>query len=289
MYHLIVNIKSGKGRGKRALKKISNYCYKNNIAYTSHITAARGHAIDIAKMLSSTGETTTIVAIGGDGTFSEVLNGIADFDKTHIGFVPSGRGNDYARAANLSLNPVAAFTAILNGKVEETDYIEVGDKRCLNVVGSGLDVEVLERVMGKSGRLTYIKSLLHCVLNFKPYSFTVSIDGGEKVFHECLMVGVCNGTSIGAGIKLSPESDINDGKINVMVIEPPKDEKVLKALFTFKRGKHMKKPYTKHFVCNSVEITPAGDRDYSIQIDGEIFSDVEFNAKVVKGGLKTFR
>jgi len=258
------------------------------LPFTSHITAKPKHASEIAKVLCENGAE-TIVAVGGDGTFSEVLNGIIDFEKTALGFIPAGRGNDYARAAGLSLKPIKALEAILHGKTVWSDYIEVGDKRCLNVCGSGLDVAVLERADGKSGKITYLAALLYCIKNFNPFKFSVSIDGGENTYHETIMIGVCNGTDFGAGLKISPQSNLTDGKINLIIIHMPPNGKLMKALIKFKSGKHINKEYTKHILCDSVVIEPAGDIRYPIQIDGEIYYDMVLNAKIVKGGMRTFK
>ena len=286
MIHFIVNCRSGKGLGHKTLKKLCDYCYKHNLAFTAHTTGAPKHATEIAKKLCDSGAE-TIIAVGGDGTFNEVLNGIIDFEKTTLGFIPAGRGNDYARACKLSLKPIAALQAILRGKICYSDYIEIGDKRCLNVAGTGLDVSVLQRVDGKTDKITYLKSLVYCLKNFEPFKFNVSIDGGEPNYHETIMIGVCNGTSIGAGLKISPHSDIADGKLNLVIVHVM--PKILKALLDLKKnGKHIKMPYSEHYLCDSVTITPFEDNNYPIQIDGEIYKDKTLTAKIIKGGLRTF-
>lgn len=285
MINIIANIYSGKGNGNKHLKKITQYCYKNKISYTVHVTNAIGHARALANLLTKNGEN-TLVALGGDGTFSEVLDGIADFENTTLGFIPAGRGNDFARAAKLHLDPIKAFKDILKGETFRQDYFTVGDRKCLNVAGTGLDVAVLERVEGKSGKINYLKSLLYCVKHFNPYTLKVVADG-EESYHECIMVGVCNGTCIGGGMKLSPESIIDDGKLNVMAIRIPDNGNVMSALFKFKSGKHLDQNYTTHFLCDEISVTPTGEQ-YPIQIDGEILYDKLLECKVVKHGLKTF-
>jgi len=286
MIKFIVNEHSGNGKGKKAMKKISNYCSANNIAYSVSITKAQGHATALTKELTSNlDENITLVAVGGDGTFSEVLNGIANFEKAALGFIPTGRGNDYARAANLKLKPLNALKDILNGTIVTSDYFMVGNKRCLNVAGSGLDVAVLERVGTKRGKLSYLKSLIYCLRRLKPYSFEIEVNG-EIIQEKCVMIGVCNGVAIGGGIKLSPLSKLNDGKLNLMIMLPPKN--LLSALLKFKKGKHMNEYYTTHIVCDSVRIT-CPDVVYPIQIDGEIYKNTMLDCSIVAGGLRTFK
>ena len=286
MLNFIVNAKSGKGLGNKTLKKLCDYCYKNNVPFTAHITAAPNHATAIAEALCAHGAE-TIVAVGGDGTFGEVLNGIADFEKTALGFIPAGRGNDYARAARLKLKPVEALKDILRGETVYSDYIDVSGRRCLNVAGTGLDVSVLERVQGKSGKITYLKALIHCLSNFSPFKLNVTANG-QTTYYECIMAGVCNGTAFGGGIKLNPLGKLGDGKLDVIIMRMPDNGKLMRALIKFKSGKHLKMPYTTHIVCDEVSVTSAGE-PCPIQIDGEIFGDKALVCKIIKGGMRTFK
>ena len=286
MLNFIVNSRSGKGLGNRVLKILCDYCYEHNLPFSAHITGSPGHATDIARLLCS-GGAETIIAVGGDGTFNEVLCGIDDFSKTALGFIPAGRGNDYARAANLSLKPLVALKAILKGERVSADYLLVSGKRCLNVAGSGLDVAVLKRAYGKNGKITYLKSLLYCLKNFTPYKFNIEVDGVMSE-HECIMVGACNGVSIGAGIKISPLSNVMDGKMNAVVIRVPENNKLLSALMVTQKGKHLGKSYVTHIECEHMRAAPVEGAHYPIQIDGEIFEDLVLDCRIIKGGMRTF-
>lgn len=287
MINFIVNLRSGKGLGNKTLKKLCDYCYKNSVPFTAHITAEPKHATRIAKALCEN-DAKTIVAVGGDGTFSEVLNGV-DFEKTTLGFIPAGRGNDYARNEKISRNPITALKDILRGEVIHNDYIEVNGKRCLNVTGTGLDVAVLKRVMGKSDKISYLKALVYCLKHFQPYKLSVTVDG-ETTQHDCIMVGMCNGYAFGGGIKLAPPAKINDGKLDVIIMRLPKYEKISSALMVFARGKHMKKEYTTHIACDQVYVQPTNpEDDYSMQIDGEIQPEKVLDCKIVAGGMRTFK
>lgn len=100
------------------------------------------------------------------------------------------------------------------------------------------------------------------------------------------MVGVCNGKQFGGGIKISPVSKFDDGKLDVIAMEYPK-KGLMRALWGFVGGKHMDKPYTHHMVCERVRVTsPYG---YPIELDGEIYRGPVLDCEVVKGGLKTFK
>lgn len=281
----IVNVRSGHGLGNRNLKKIVRYCDKNNINYTVHITNAPGHATNIAASLVESGAE-TIVAVGGDGTFNEVLNGITSFEHTSLGFIPSGRGNDFANGIGLPLDPIAALKIILRGEKQNIDYIQVDEKRCLNIAGTGLDIDILKRVAGRQGKITYLSSLLYCVRHFEPYSIDVTLDG-KTTNYKAVIVGICNGTQFGGGLKLSPNSIQNDGKLELVIIQMPQNGKILSPLIKFLQAKHLTLPITTVLQCESVLVHPTDNRP--IQLDGEIFENYDLDCHVVKGGLKTFK
>ena len=91
---IIANPLSGKNQGERVIQQVKKYLETRNISYNLHLTQEQGHGQYLARELCRKGAS-TIVAIGGDGTFHEVLNGM-DFEKSRLGLIPSGRGNDYA-------------------------------------------------------------------------------------------------------------------------------------------------------------------------------------------------
>ena len=212
-----------------------------------------------------------------------MLNGI-DFDVARMGLIPAGRGNDFAIGTNAaSLDPVQAIADIVRGIPRDIDYLQIGNKRCMNVGGTGLDVEVLLKTAKSKNKLSYVTSLFRCLLHYKPYHVQVTVDGVTNSY-DCIMVGACNGTQIGGGIKLSPLSLPDDGKMNVIVMEKPRHVPTVLVMPKFVKGKHMDKPYTHHIVCDSVRVdTPA-----PIQLDGEIYYDLDFDARIVPQGLKTF-
>lgn len=285
MYHFIINVHSGKGAGARIAAKITAYMEKKSFQYDVRETTCKGHAKELAQQCSREGD--VIVAVGGDGTFHEVLNGI-DADKCALGFIPCGRGNDFANSFGLSKKPIKALETVLYGEVIRIDYITVNETlRCLNVCGTGLDVAVLEGVENKrDDKLTYLMSLIHCLNHFTPYELDVESEG-KREHYSCIMVGACNGKQFGGGIKISPKSDFESGKINVVTMEMPKNKKIMKALMKFVKGKHLDEPYAHHFECDAVSVT--SPYHYPIELDGEIYRDVPLNCKIVKGGLRTFR
>lgn len=282
MIDIIANKLSGKGNGKKCLEKVTAALDGKSVPYRVHETARVGHGKQLAEELCRDGAE-TIVALGGDGTFHEVLNGM-DFSRARMGLIPAGRGNDFAGGTNAaSLDPEKAIMDIIRGEPVDLDYIQVGEKRCINVAGTGMDVDVLLKTANSHNKLTYTASLFRCLLKYKPYHVAVTVNGETKEY-DCIMVGVCNGTQFGGGIKLSPNSKANDGVLNLMVVEKPKHTPTLFVMPKFVKGKHIHKPFVHFTECESVTITTPAP----VELDGEIYYDINFDAHIVKGGLKTF-
>ncbi len=278
---IIANKCSGKGNGEKCLNAVTKYLDEHNVPYSVHLTERTGHGKQLAEELSANGSE-VIVALGGDGTFHEVLNGI-DFEKSRLGFIPAGRGNDFANGTKaVNLAPVKAIEDIVRGEPKDLDYIQVGDKRCINVGGTGLDVEVLLKTAKSKNKLTYVASLFRCLLHFKPYQVQTELNGETKDY-KCIMLGVCNGTQFGGGIKLCPVSQADDGKMDVIIITKPKVPTIF-VMPKFVKGKHMNWACVRHIVCDSIKVKTTAP----IELDGEIYYDLDFDARIVKGGLKTF-
>ena len=293
MYYIIANLQSGKGAGKSCLDTVQKILTNENLEYKTEIINGHGSGRALAQKAcqeakaallekgSDGPESHTVIAIGGDGTFHEVLNGM-DFTAARLGLVPAGRGNDYAVGAKISFDPKEAMKAIVHGKPVSRDYIQVGDRRCLNVCGTGLDVEVLK--LTEENKNTYIFSLSKLLLNYKPYTVQIERDGFTQEY-KCVMAAFCNGTQFGGGIKLCPPAKNDDGKMDLMIVKPPKGP-VLMAMPAFVAGQHIGKPWAEHVVCDKAKITVTNAA--AIEIDGEIYNDNVLDAQIVPGGFKTF-
>lgn len=286
MLNFIVNC--CKKSGIRAKDRISAYLDKKGIEYRFYSTECGGHAQNLARGLEQNGEK-TIIAIGGDGMFHEVLNGLTDPSSVKLGFIPAGSGNDFAKCARLPLNPVKALKIILNGKLHAVDYILFANgTKCLNICGTGLDVEVLKTdlaIRRLKGKPNYLFALIRVLRKFNSYPLTVTHDGGTNDY-ECLMVGACNGTHFGGGMKLSPHSSLSSGKINLIIIKMVERRRIKFILPRFLTGKHIHMDFTEHYLTDHVRITSPAK--YKLQLDGEIYSDMEFDCRIVPSGINMF-
>ncbi len=281
MIDIVVNPNGGKGTSLAAFARVKAYLDFNDMDYSVNETKGPGDAVTIVQKLCSAGSR-KIAVIGGDGTFHEALNGM-DFTTSRLGFIPAGRGNDFASALGIPSDPVEALKAILAGEELDLDYMQVGKHRCLNICGTGLDVEVLRLAEKSKGKFAYTAALVKCLLNYKPYQIEVTVNGKTKEY-SCITVAVCNGSQFGGGIKICPNASPRDGLLDLVIVTKPK-QSVFLVMPGFIKGKHIGKGYTIVEQCEEVTIKSP----QVIQLDGEIYEENVLATKIVKGGLKTFK
>ena len=254
-YHIISNPVAGKKKAQKNLSVVKDVFTRRGVAFEVHFSQCAKDSIRIARELTQAGET-EIIAMGGDGTLHEVLNGLVDPTACHLGLIPSGTGNDFAEKAGLSLDAEKATNFILDATTKPTDYIEISGKRCMNVSGMGIDVEVLERCQrGKlKGKIKYLISLIQTVFKYKGCKITVETDGVVEE-HDALIANACNGSVFGGGIKICPTAEIDDGKINAVVVEKVGGVfKIIGAFIKLMKGKILSYSLTTNIQCINIMI-----------------------------------
>lgn len=251
-------------------------------------TKERGHAKRIAEELTSGGVECTIVVMGGDGTLHEVLNGIKDFEHCCLGLIPTGTGNDFAVAARIPADIKKAAQIIAFRAPERIDYIELSNGlKSINAVGMGIDVDVLKHAYAKKGggKGKYLSSLIYCLAHFKSYNFTVEYDSKSEK-HYGLIAALGNGNQIGGGIKIFPEAKINDGYMDILMVDYISRFKTIFAFLKLMRGKiNGIKEVTAAKVKSASFAT---ETPCSIQAEGEIYDGMKLEARIVEGGLKFY-
>lgn len=288
MYDIIVNPLGGKGKSLKALKAAEKIFAERGVEYTVHNTEYAGHATELARELSRKPEA-KILVFGGDGSFNEVLNGIENFENVTLGIVPCGTGNDFVRASGHPTKIKEAIDLILKDNVGYIDYIDVGSRRCLNVAGAGMDVDVLLRYAAMKafrGKLKYYASLIDTLIHVKWHKLRLTIDG-KTMDKSVFMIGVGNGTCIGGGMPICPDAKVDDGLLSVVIVNEMKKSRIPVELLGFLSGKHVKKDYTE--VYSAKEVTVEVLDDGKIELDGEVIDDKILECKVVHNVLKVYR
>lgn len=287
MNYFIINPHSGKGNGEEVAKKIKEYLKKKKADFCVYLTTKDVGAEELAKKACEQQDCTAVIAVGGDGTFSEVLNGM-DISK-NFGVIPAGSGNDFLRSAG-EMSLEERLDKILSEKTKYVDFISANDRRCLNVLGCGFDVDILLREARYrkvlSGSLSYLASLLVGLLSLKFNKIKMTIDGTERE-EEVLIMALANGRCYGGGLTVSPESEIDDGLLQAVFIKKLPFYAIPGTLIKFLSGKiNEERKYTEIISCKEFDCVLAGNGD--MQIDGEILQMKEIHCKVHSNELKMF-
>lgn len=286
MYYFIVNPCSKGARG--ILDPLMERMNASGEEYT--VVAENGREETRSRVRELTrGGAARIVAVGGDGTVNDVLCGLDDPAKVEMGIVPAGTGNDFATAAKIPAG-LDALELILHGEPKYTDYIQCDDgERSMNIAGLGIDVDILRRVevMRRGGpRSKYYRGLLASLRSYRGQEIEASW-GGETVRMNALIAAVCNGTDLGGGIPLCPPACIDDGKLDLVLVDCPKRWKIPYYLVRLMRGTVQKLPIYRHILCEEAVIEQkTGDM---VQLDGELLSSKTLRVHVEHQKLKLFR
>jgi diacylglycerol kinase (ATP) len=163
----------------------------------------------------------TIVAVGGDGTWSNVGNAIlASGRRVRLGLVPGGTGCDLAKSLGIPPNDVRGCAAIVaQGRVRSIDVGRIENRHFLNIAGFGYDVAVLEdswSVAYLEGNLLYLYCALRQLRSFPGFSVEVASDGGPAQPRKLLMLVVANARVFGGGFQIAPGADLADGQLDVV-------------------------------------------------------------------------
>ena len=288
MLHFIYNPVSGGGAALSCFERIKPALDRRGIEYQAHETHAYRDGVRFARELSERGAE-DIIAMGGDGTLNEVLNGIVDPARVRLGLIPCGSGNDFAAVAGIPTEPEAALAIILEGAAKPTDFMVCSGVRGINAVGTGIDVDILRRYARMKllkGSAAYLASLILTLFTYKPYEFEEIIDGVSHS-HRAFIACAGNGQSIGGGIPICPRAEIDDGLLDVVIVD-----NICKLGIPFSLIKLLKRRVLElKTTCfkRQARLRIRSNAAMPIQIDGEIYEDLPFDLELVHGVLRMYR
>ncbi len=148
---------------------------------------------------------TEVIAVGGDGTLGEVVNGVMGKD-IKVGILPVGSGNDFIKALGISENLDQRLEAVKKGRTRAVYVPSVNQHYFINVLGWGVDAEIIKeknKNFIREGKLNYLYSTIKMLLVYKPKQATFYIDGKEFT-REIYLVAIGNGQYVGSGMKICP-------------------------------------------------------------------------------------
>ena len=268
MLYVIFNPVSGHGRSKQVLPEVCSLLAERELQYTVLESNYAGHVIELIQSLTLSPED-PLVVLGGDGTLFEVVNGLEDRCARLIP-VPCGTGNDFIKTLHLPKEPIQALTLQLDGETKPLDVVKLNDYACLNVAGTGFDIDVLrqtEKFKARfSGLLAYLLGLIQAIRFYKPLDAKIQID--EEHFEKKLtLISIANGQYFGGGMHVAPDASPFDGKLDVIVIDAVKKWQICFLLPFFVLGKANIFPFVHIYRASRLKIESA---DMYVNLDGEI-------------------
>ena len=220
-----------------------------------------------------------IVAVGGDGMINRVLNGIIDTDNL-LSFIPYGTGNDFYKTSQETLLP---------GK-NPIDVVKINDKHFINIACFGVDADIANderfvhsKIIPRPWR--YNAGVLYHFLSYKPKSFEVAIND-EIINGDFTTIALCNARYYGGGYKIGPNSLVDDGEIEVYLVDKLNKIDMARTILSMKEGQHEYSPHIIKKKTNNLIIS--SDIPISSNIDGEILTSNTFNVDVLPNKIEVF-
>ena len=285
---LLVNPTAGKGRAARVVAAVTETLRQGGCNVAILVGTDAAHAQGLARQAVDDG-VDAVVALGGDGMVHLALNVVAG-TPTPLGIVPAGTGNDLANTLGLpAKDPVAAARLIVDrlgeGRARAMDAVRVGEKWFGCVLGAGFDSRVNDRANRLSwprGRQRYNLAILAELRVFRPLPFVLDLDG-ERWETDAMLVAVGNAKSYGAGMKVTPDAEVDDGLVDVMVLGPLSKPGFLKAFPQVFKGTHVDHPAVTSRRARVVSIASPGVTAYA---DGEYLADLPVTCETVPGAVQ---
>ena len=286
MYTFIVNPHARSGRGEEIWRSLEPLLLQRKVDYRVFFTRYQRHATRLARQITGAPGEHTLIALGGDGTVNEVLNGIVDFDRVRFGHIPVGSGNDYARGMGLPGDSRRALEVVLEAVAEKRVDVgllrlQEGERRFAVSAGMGFDAAVCHQVVVsrikpflnrlRLGKLTYVVVAIQRILQDATADLTVEVDGGPPTVLKGAYFAACMNTlHEGGGFTFCPEARADDGLLDVLVLAGMPKWKILLLLVTAFYGKHTR--FRGVHLFRGGQITLKSSRPLPLHVDGEPLS-----------------
>jgi diacylglycerol kinase (ATP) len=282
---IIVNPTAGSGRAAKLVPWIAERLSPRPDVEL-HVTRRRGEAEELAARAAADG-CDRLVAVGGDGTIQEVVNGILGAGgRSTLGIVPVGAGNDLARSLALPTDPVEAWTVALGRVTREIDAALAtngeGRRRWFASAGGiGFDAQVAAAMSTRrgwqSGRAGYLLTTLTELRRFDNRRLRIVLDG-EEIERRALLVAIANGPYYGGGMRIAPDAAPDDGWLDLCIVGDVSRMTAIRELPNLYRGTHVGNPAVSVHRARRVEIS--GEGTTHAHLDGEPFGTIPLTVEI---------
>ena len=283
---VVVNPASAGGRTARDWPRVQRCLVDAGVEFEPRMTSATGDATRLAREALREGFT-RVVAVGGDGTLNEVLNGFFDPQSREpvnpeavLGMLPSGTGGDFRRSAGIPLAHAAACALLARGDVRVVDAGRIdyhgggapGPRWFINIADCGIGGDVVRRVnasrKSRGGTVTFLYHSLAALATYGSRMVRVDIDG-ESIEGPLQSVVVANGGYFGGGMRCAPDARLDDGLFDVVLTADLGIRRSLAGLPALYRGRHVGRPGITVWRGRVVTVTPLEQRPILFDVEGE--------------------
>lgn len=289
---LLVNPKAGRNRAKRIAAKACERFTQKDIETEAHYSAFPGHITELAAS-HVRDHFDGIVSVGGDGTLFETINGLAQADPAFsmpVGIIPVGTGNSFAKDLDIhSLD--TAVEKICQGKTRQVDLghfsWDSGSHYFINLLGFGFAADVVRKAAKYKcfGSLGYILSLFATLRRMSFSQLELTIDGKRYERENCF-VAICNSTKTGGNMVMAPDARIDDGLLDVVLLNRIGRARLLRVFPSIFRGRHIELPEVETFKARRIRAVTHPPK--TCTPDGEVLGQTPIEVEICPGMITLF-
>ncbi len=301
---VIVNPKASIGKAGKDWPQIKQILINEEIAFDYLITEYQGHAISLVRDSITEKGYRKIIAVGGDGTNNEVVNGIFTqkrfpTEEIMMGIMPVGTGNDWRRTFDFGIDYQENAKIIKAGNTFKHDigkvtYYNDGDPQVryfLNAAGTGLDEAVCQstnamKQQGKGGAARYMISVAKCLFDYDCIHIQLEVDDKLVFDDEILSLSVGNCRFNGGGMMMMPEAIPNDGLFDITAIRKvglPKFAANINKIYDGTFVKKMKEVST--YRGRKIRITSIPAHSINLETEGETLTNSPFDFEMLQQSI----
>ena len=297
---VILNPASGRGRGIKILPTLEKHLRVSNLDFNLLLSERPWHAAELAESAARQGAE-IVIAAGGDGTVNEIINGLMrahldGFNKTALGALSIGTGNDFAASLRIPVDLGKAIDAIIQNRRHRVDIgmmkgCDFPDGRYFgNCVGIGFDAAgtiQARKITWAGGMLAYLIAVVQTIFwYYKAPTLQIEMDS-ETVAQPSLLVSIMNGKRIGGGFWMTPDSLPDDGLFDLCIAQEVSRARMFTFIPHFIKGTQSSQPEIKMRRSKNVKVT-ATKGSMPVHIDGEIVGEAceELTVEILPGQLE---
>ena len=279
----IVNPASKTGRGIEIWQEVENVLKASGIEYDVFFTKRMGHGTELARQLTEAPGEHMIVALGGDGTVNEVVNGIVRIKDTILGYIPTGSGNDLAGGLKLPTDPMTSIEHILENKSHlqmnvGVAQVENQTRRFAVSCGMGWDAAITHEVAVsklkkflnklKLGKLSYVLIAVKQIFAFQTSPMEIQIDGKTPMkFEKNFFSAVMNSPYEGGRVMMCPKASWSDDLLDICVVDNVSKLKLLLVIPLAYKGLH--RFFKGVYIKRGEKMILRSEKPLPVHVDGE--------------------